>query len=247
MYTSLHCSVVKAIHKDTSTKVALKIYRNPPYECLHMIQREIELHVKFNHDNILKLYGAFLEYNKFVLVLEFAVYGSLQVIRQKMPRSRFTETQAKRFAIDILNGLQELHNNNVIHRDIKPENILVTTRGLLKIADFGSAIDATQENPVTQIGTSYFIAPEVDKCPLKYMDEHKSRLDISYDSKCDIWSFGVLIYECLTGCAVELLTIYPEYLSYDAISFLRGALKHDPKNRSTIEGLLSHPWLCNSS
>ena len=77
-------------------------------------------------------------------------------------------------------------SQGIAHRDIKPENILLTTEGVVKLADFGLAIDLNEEIAVTRAGTLDYMAPEVFACPNKTApDENKSMKDISYSTQ--VW------------------------------------------------------------
>jgi calcium-dependent protein kinase len=82
-----------------------------------------------------------------------------------------------------------LHSKNIAHRDLKPENILYESNkpgAGLKVVDFGTSIAYDPREKMRQrFGTAYYIAPEV--------------LDRKYDSKCDIWSCGVILYILLCG------------------------------------------------
>ena len=88
----------------------------------------------------------------------------------------------------ICNGFKDLHEKNIIHRDIKPANFLIH-KGVVKIADFGFArvvesVDETAKHTV--LGSPLYMAPQL-------LDKKE------FNSKCDIWSLGVTIYELLFG------------------------------------------------
>lgn len=89
----------------------------------------------------------------------------------------------------LLQCIHYCHSNKVMHRDLKPENILLEENkdyNQIKIIDFGSSVDFSQcEMHSLQVGTSYYIAPEVIKK--------------NYNYKCDIWSCGVIAYILLSG------------------------------------------------
>ena len=86
----------------------------------------------------------------------------------------------------LLSALQHMHAQKVVHRDIKPENIMVAGEDELKLIDFGLSKRQQGNNKLKTIaGTPYYMAPEV--------------LDGLYDSKCDIWSLGVLLYVFMSG------------------------------------------------
>ena len=86
----------------------------------------------------------------------------------------------------LFSALNHMHTQGVIHRDIKPENIMLTQNDELKLIDFGlSQRQEGNKMMKTIAGTPYYMAPEV--------------LDGHYDSKCDIWSLGVLLYVFMSG------------------------------------------------
>jgi calcium-dependent protein kinase len=102
-----------------------------------------------------------------------------------------SEPEAAARAKEILSALNYCHSHSVVHRDLKPENILFDRRDkdpTLKIIDFGTAeiFDPKQKQKLTEgSGTPIYVAPEV----LKH----------SYNSKCDLWSVGVILYMLLSG------------------------------------------------
>lgn len=80
-----------------------------------------------------------------------------------------------------------MHRKNILHRDIKTHNIFITKNDILKIGDFGISkmMDTLSPKLMTTCGTPYFMSPEV--CSGK-----------PYDSKADVWSIGVILYELIT-------------------------------------------------
>ena len=92
-------------------------------------------------------------------------------------------------AVKILNGLSYVHTHGMVHRDLKPDNVRVSTRGDVKIMDFGIALDPGESNltmPGTLIGSPHYLSPE-------------QITGAKIDSRADLFSFGITFYEMLTG------------------------------------------------
>lgn len=238
-----YCKVYKALHLKTNTTVALKVYHRYPHYVVHAIEREIETQLSCDHVNILKMYSAFIQHDMIVLVLEYANHFDLHSYRVKQG-SRLIEEDCKQFARNILNGIEYLHARHIVHRDIKPENLFVSEDMTIKIGDFGSCLNIVKERPVTRVGTVDFMAPEVQACPLKaYFTDNKDRDDLYYTSKCDIWSFGITLYDLLTGITPYHPLIYPAFLSKQCIDFLHIVVNYNPSKRLDAGELLTHEWL----
>lgn len=112
-----------------------------------------------------------------------------QSLKQKIKSGPLKLDQALDIAIQIAEGLQEAHEKGVIHRDIKSANVMVTTKGQAKITDFGLAKLAGQTK-LTKTGRSMGT--------IAYMSPEQTRGE-EVDHRSDIWSFGVMLYEMITG------------------------------------------------
>ena len=118
------------------------------------------------------------------IVLEYCPDGDLNKLI-----GTIKQEECPRILEQIAKGLVYLHDQKVIHRDIKPENILMKG-GVAKIADFGSSKIMTSSGAKTYTGTQFYSAPEV------FNEEN-------YDSKADVWSFGIVSLELLVGQKVS--------------------------------------------
>jgi serine/threonine protein kinase len=152
-----------------------------------------------NHPNIITLYDIASEGDMQCIVME---YISGKTLRDLTPAGGLTPAQSLQYATQIASALTAAHTAGIIHRDLKPSNIMVTTSGLIKVLDFGLAkwVDAgisgqtteqsTMETALTRegsiIGTVSYMSPE--------QAEGKR-----VDARSDIFSFGSVLYEMLTG------------------------------------------------
>ena len=141
-----------------------------------------------DHPNIMRLYEFFDEETRYLVVAELCKGGELWEEMQN--RARWTEKEAAIITKQVLTALNHCHSNNIVHRDVKPENIMLEDLKKLdqiKLIDFGVAtrIKNLNEKLTEQVGSPYYIAPEVIKG--------------SYNYKCDLWSTGVITYMLLSG------------------------------------------------
>jgi len=112
-----------------------------------------------------------------------------ETLRQKIQRGPLPLEEALDVATQIAEGLKEAHQRGIIHRDIKPANVMVTPDGRVKIMDFGLAKLAGQPK-LTRIGSTVGT--------VAYMSPEQAR-GLEVDHRTDIWSFGAVLYEMLTG------------------------------------------------
>lgn len=214
----------------------------------HQLRREVEIQSHLRHPNILRLYGYFHDPSRVYLILEFAPKGELYGELQRC--GHFSEERSATYIMELADALNYCHSKKVIHRDIKPENLLLGANGELKIADFGWSVHTPSSRRSTLCGTLDYLPPE--------MIEGQT-----HDEKVDLWSLGVLCYEFLVGKPpFETQTheetyrrisrvqyTYPPHISVSAGAkdLIASLLKHNPMHRLPIQGVLSHPWVVETS
>ncbi|MEE9167432.1 MAG: protein kinase [Candidatus Neomarinimicrobiota bacterium] len=112
-----------------------------------------------------------------------------ETVKEKIKRESMNPDEAVDLAIQVAQGLATAHEGGIVHRDIKPGNIMVTTDGLAKLVDFGLA-KLAGEARITKVGTTVGT--------VAYMSPEQAQGE-EVDHLTDIWSFGVVLYEMLTG------------------------------------------------
>jgi serine/threonine protein kinase len=148
--------------------------------------REIRLLATLNHPNIAALRTALTHENQLVMIMEF-VEG--ETLANRLARAPLSTAEVVNYADQVLSALSYAHKQNIIHRDIKPANMMLTPQAVVKLMDFGIARSST-EGSLTTTGTTLG--------SLNYMPPEQVRGEAA-DARSDIYSFGVSLYEMLTG------------------------------------------------
>jgi len=155
-------------------------------------KKEADVLHQMTHSNITMYVESFVENSKLYIVMEYADGGDLSsaIKRRNTSGVRWPEDEVMRIFVQICLAMKHVHDRNILHRDLKSQNIFLTSKGIVKLGDFGIAkvLDASEDQARTQIGTPYYLSPEI--C--------ESR---PYGRQSDMWSLGVVLYELL---ALEL-------------------------------------------
>jgi eukaryotic-like serine/threonine-protein kinase len=170
-------------NREEAMKILLPDFASEP-ELAARFMAEIRTLAGLDHPNITQLRTAFQVQNQFVMVMEFVEGTSLDKLH-----SQLALEQALDYATQVLAALSYAHGKGVTHRDIKPANIMITTHGVVKLMDFGIAKSTTDLNltrPGTTMGSIYYMSPEQVRGGI-------------VDGRSDIYSFGVTLYEMITG------------------------------------------------
>ncbi|KAJ1779031.1 Serine/threonine-protein kinase [Coemansia sp. RSA 2523] len=227
--------VMQVRKRDTNRIYAMKILSKSKIvmrsEVAHTLAERNVL-AKINHPFIVPLKFSFQTPEKLYLVLAFINGGELFHHLQR--EGRFDQHRSRFYAAELLSALDCLHSYNVIYRDLKPENILLDYSGHIALCDFGLCKLNMGDNETTNTfcGTPEYLAPELLQ-------------GRGYTKTVDWWTFGVLLYEMMTGLPpfydenvnemyrriLEDELVFPENMGNRAKSLLRGLLQRDPLRR----------------
>ena len=183
--------VFKATDLRDGSAVAIKMLRDDvadDKESLSIFMNESKVVSMLSHPNIVSIRAVSFKTEKKYLVMEYIDGISLRTYMDRRGALDFDEFIS--FSEQILAALEHAHSRGVVHRDIKPQNILVLKDGFIKVTDFGIAKVPEKSKGKTisdnAIGTVYYISPE-------------QAAGKSTDSRSDLYSCGVLMYEMATG------------------------------------------------
>src|SRR6516165_7283773 len=179
------------LDRDVAIKILAAAFAADPGR-MARFEREAKVLASLNHPNIAHIYGV----EDRALVME--------LVEGESPKGPLPFEDAWKIALQIADALEYAHDKGIVHRDLKPDNVKVSADGVVKLLDFGLAkaftgqttasgdpensptltLGATQLGVI--LGTAAYMAPEQAKGK-------------TVDKRADIWSFGVVLYELLTG------------------------------------------------
>ena len=199
--------VYKAKDHILNRNVAVKILRDEfttDQEFIKRFEVEAQSAASITHANIVSVYDVGNEGNLYYIVMELVQGQTLKeiIVGEGGP---LPWKWSVNIAIQIASALEVAHKNNIVHRDIKPHNIIITEDGVAKVTDFGIA-KAVSNSTITAFGTTIG--------SVHYFSPEHARGGFT-DSKSDIYSLGVVMYEMLTG-----------RVPFDADTPVSVALKH---------------------
>jgi len=195
-------SGVVFLAKDTTLErnVALKVLPTAladDDERILRFQQEAKAASAISHPNVAHIYGFGKADGRYYLAMEYVEGNTL---RGLLKNKKIDKIYALDIACQITKALSAAHKAGIVHRDIKPENVIVTDDGLVKVLDFGLAkpFPAQNEEADRVIGHSLDTKPGMIIGTTAYMSPEQIRGQ-SLDSRTDIWSLGVVLYEMLAG------------------------------------------------
>src|SRR5499427_8480468 len=186
--TRLHRNVALKFLPDNVSKDA---------QALARFQREARAASALNHSNICIIHDIGEVDRKAFIAMEYVEGAKLNQLITGRPMEL---EEALKIAIGIAEGLDAAHTKGIVHRDIKPSNIKITPGGVVKVLDFGLAKSFTVEGSVRALHSPTVTAGGTILGTAAYMSPEQARGQ-PVDKRTDIWAFGCVLYEMLTGRA----------------------------------------------
>ena len=229
-------------------------------KAVEKIRNEIEVMRRGHHPNCIELHTVYESANHIYIVMELVRGGEL--LDRIINKEHYTELEAAKCFMQIMDAIQYLHSQGIVHRDIKPENILYTETSkdsAIKLADYGLSrifeaedLARGRERMMSRCGSPNFVAPEVLS-------------GSGYGKGCDIWSAGIILYILLCGFlpfdqaevedndrekvklpvigVVDFPSPYWDHLSQESQKLVTEMLVIDPEERITSERVMQHQWI----
>jgi len=210
---------------ELGERVAIKTLRsdllNADETAMDRFRNEIRLARQISHRNIVRTHDFGNAGGVFFVTMEFVEGTTLRAVLDSRGQLGAEATLA--IARQLVDALECAHGEGIIHRDIKPQNLLIDAAGTLKIMDFGVARLAERSSGLTQagmvVGTPAYMAPE-------------QLLAESVDARSDLYSVGVVLYECLTG--------RPPFDAKSPISLIAKVLNEDARPPDAVKPEVPH-------
>ncbi|KIS66692.1 uncharacterized protein UMAG_04755 [Mycosarcoma maydis] len=226
--------------------------QNEANDPLSLIRHEIAILKKLHHPHVVQLFEVLDDPAKdnLYMVFEYCPDGTVIDVKPNEKTEPLPEDVARLYFVQILMGIEYLHENEIVHRDIKPDNILLSdNRKTCKIVDFGVSemfLKPGDDTMQKSAGSPAFMSPEL--CTAGHAEYH-GKSD-------DVWSFGVTLYCMVVGHLpfnkdnfYEMYESikndepeYPDHLSNDLKDLLQRMFTKDPAKRITVPEMRQHPW-----
>ncbi|MDA0283779.1 MAG: serine/threonine-protein kinase [Planctomycetota bacterium] len=246
---TIHRAVDRVSRREVALKILQPAVSQDPTIRLRF-EREIEVLHKLNHPNVVACYDHGLDNKRLFYSMEVVDGGTLKEILAKRGRLRVEEVLECGW--QLCSALQYIHNHGIVHRDLKPSNIYLTQSGLIKLGDFGIALDTGAVEITDQgltVGSYLYMSPE------------QIRGDRSISYQTDLYALGCLLFELVTGeppfQGDNFARIFDQHLSTEPPSarrlavdcpevldeLIRSLLSKDPDDRPinarSVQGILA--------
>ncbi len=209
-FAEVYLAKDRMLDRDVAIKILLSQYSEDE-EIKERFIREARLYAKLEHKNVIPVYDTGIINGNAFIVMKYIEGQSLKDLIKREKEIPYGEI--KKIIRDLSEALNYIHENGIVHRDIKPANILIENRtGKYFIADFGIA-RSESSNTLTQtgliIGTPHYLSPEQIKGK-------------KTDNRSDIYSFGAMLYELVSG--------QPIFQGVSSIEILYQHVNEEPKS-----------------
>lgn len=219
------------LERDVAVKLLPEeVADNAPH--LARLEREAKAIAALSHPNILAIYD-FGTRDGITYVVTELLEG--ETLRERLNRSALAPRKATELGRQIVRGLAAAHDKGIVHRDLKPDNLFITTEGRIKILDFGlaTAADETKdhEEPLDPETRTRVTEPGTVMGTVDYMSPEQVRGEPT-DNRSDVFSFGVVLYEMITGSRAFHRETKAETMT--------AILKEEPPDISSISSEVPH-------
>jgi len=242
------------LERDVAIKVLPAAFVED-HERLARFEREAKLLAQLNHPNIAHIYGMEASGGSHALVMELVEGPTLA---ERLESGSLPLDESLSLARQIAEALEEAHEKGIVHRDLKPQNIKAAIDGKVKVLDFGLAKAMDPSDAASGVGSASHLAASPTLTigatvqgmilgTAAYMSPEQAK-GFAIDKRADIWAFGVVLYEMLTGGALfsgdsvgdTLAAVLRADIDLDRLPagtpsalrrLLRRCLERNPKNR----------------
>ncbi|CAM4777694.1 unnamed protein product [Rotaria magnacalcarata] len=210
-------------------------------------RKEVKVLSEMKHPYIVSYVESFEDPTSLFIVMDYCDGGDLHTRIQAQHGALFNEELILDWFVQITLALKHVHDRKVLHRDIKSQNVFLTRDGCAKLGDFGisKVLNTTCELARTQIGTPYYLSPEI--CQQK-----------PYNNKSDVWSLGCVLYELtalrhafdannMNDLIMRIVrgsfNPIPPKFSADLRNLIASMLKREPRERPSVNTILRKPFI----
>jgi len=214
------------LNRDVAIKILPAAFSDDA-QCLDRFEREARILSAVNHPNLLSIYDVGSQNSIHYLVSELL---DGEMLRHRIQEAKIPGRKALDYAVQIAKGLAAAHEKGVVHRDLKPENIFVTVDGRIKILDFGLAKQNVPGDSEKTASRDSLTEQGTVMGTVGYMSPEQVRGNPA-DSRSDIFSFGAILYEMLTGTRA--------FKGNSSVETMHAILREDPPEIPTTDSKIS--------
>ena len=234
--------------RDVALKVIPEVFVRDSQR-LHRFAREAKMLAALNHPNIAAVYGLEEDGERIALVMEL-VQG--ETLAERIDRGRIPFEEVARIAVELARAVEYAHEKGIVHRDLKPANVMLDAEGHVKVLDFGLAKALEEEQTPEELANSPTLTAAATQAGIilgtaAYMSPEQAA-GTTVDRRADIWSYGAVLSEMLSGRAqfrgetvshtlAAVLKDDPDWEQFPSdvppriLELLRRCLEKDPRRR----------------